>query len=100
MAALDGYSELLQNLKNNALQIDGHKDAVFGCILDVLSGKITCLFDDPTEESEEDSEYDEAIIEAAGDILPKLGSAITPQEFALYFGRVWNILVKKIVSII
>lgn len=99
MAALDAYNYLLTELKCNAVQIDGQKDAIFACILDVLNGKVACQFDEPSGEDDEDeSEYDEAIIESAGDILPRLGLAIPKQEFALYFGRVWPNLVKKIVS--
>lgn len=96
MAALDGFGEILSKLKSDTFQVDLHRDAIFGCILDVLNGKVACQFDEPGEEDVEDSEYDEAIIETAGDILPRFGNSITSQEFALYFGRVVQFLVTKI----
>jgi len=97
MAALDAFNELLKVMKSDALTNDGQKDAIFGCILDVLTGKVACQFDEPTGDDEQDeSEYDEAIIESAGDILPRFGLALGPQEFALYFGRIYMLLVQKI----
>lgn len=96
MAALDGYGEVLGKLKTEALQIDLQRNAVFGCILDVLNGKVSCQFSEVVDDDVEESEYDEAIIETAGDILPRFGNAIPPQEFQLYFGRVWQVLVSKV----
>lgn len=96
MSALDGFGEILTKLKNDTFQVDLHRDAIFGCILDVLNGKVACQFDEPGIEEIEDCEYDEAIIETAGDILPKFGNAITSQDFALYFGRVVQFFLSKI----
>ncbi|XP_065084506.1 importin-4-like [Ochlerotatus camptorhynchus] len=96
MSALDGYSDILEKVGSATMQADGQKDAIFGCIVDVLNGKVACQFDEPVEEEQEESEYDEAIIESAGDILPKFGRALPPAEFAVYFGRVWPYFIQKI----
>lgn len=96
MAALDGYSDIMEKVGASAIQADGQKDAIFGCIVDVLNGKVACQFDEPVDEEQEESEYDEAIIESAGDILPKFGRALPPAEFAVYFGRVWPYFIQKI----
>lgn len=96
MSALDGYSDILEKVGAAAMQAEGQKDAIFGCIVDVLNGKVACQFDEPVDEEQEESEYDEAIIESAGDILPKFGRALAPAEFAVYFGRVWPYFIQKI----
>lgn len=98
MSALDGYSDILEKVGVATMQAEGQKDAIFGCIVDVLNGKVACQFDEPVDEEQEESEYDEAIIESAGDILPKFGRALAPAEFAVYFGRVWPYFIQKIVS--
>ncbi|XP_038117779.1 importin-4 [Culex quinquefasciatus] len=96
MSALDGYSDIMEKVGASAIQAEGQKDAIFGCIVDVLNGKVACQFDEPVDEEQEESEYDEAIIESAGDILPKFGRALPPAEFAVYFGRVWPYFIQKI----
>uniref|UniRef100_A0A182N9A5 Importin N-terminal domain-containing protein n=1 Tax=Anopheles dirus TaxID=7168 RepID=A0A182N9A5_9DIPT len=96
MSALDGFSDILQEVGSATFQADGQKDAVFNCIVDVLNGKVACQFDEPVDEEQEESEYDEAILESAGDILPKFGRALPAEEFAVYFGRVWPYFIQKI----
>ncbi|XP_058459811.1 importin-4-like [Malaya genurostris] len=96
MSGLDAYSDIMEKVGAAALQADGQKDAIFGCIVDVLNGKVACQFDEPIDEEQEESEYDEAIIESAGDILPKFGRALPAAEFAVYFGRVWPYFIQKI----
>lgn len=96
MAALDGYSEILKKLKTDSFQTEQHRELVFACISEVMNNKVACQFSDPDDEEVEDSEYDEAILEAAGDLLPRLGNAMTPQEFAMYFGRINTALVEKL----
>ncbi|XP_055534571.1 importin-4-like [Wyeomyia smithii] len=96
MSALDAYSDIMEKVGAAAIQAEGQKDAIFGCIVDVLNGKVACQFDEPVDEDQEESEYDEAIIESAGDILPKFGRALPPAEFAVYFGRVWPYFIQKI----
>ena len=99
MAALDSFNEILDALGAAAIKIEGQKDAVFSCIVDVLNNRVSCQFDEPVDNDQEESEYDEAILESAGDILPKFGKALTPQEFALYFGRIFQFFLNKIVSL-
>lgn len=98
MAALESFNQLLEELGATAVEVEGHKDAIFSCIVDVLHGKVTCQFDEPEEDDEEDSEYDIAIFESAGEILPKFGKAMSSQEFYAYFGRVSQFFANKIVS--
>lgn len=51
--------------------------------------------DDDAEESE--SEAHEKLIEYAGDVLPALGGAMTPQEFAPYFAGLLPSILQRIV---
>lgn len=99
MAALDSFNNILEELGAAAVEVEGHKDAIFSCIYDVLHGKVTCQFDEPQEDDEDESEYDIAILESAGEILPKFGKAMSSQEFYAYFGRVSQFFAAKIVSL-
>lgn len=98
MAALEGFNSILDTVGPNTFDCEGHKDAIFSCIVDVLHGKVTCQFDEPEDDEDEESEYDIAIIESAGEILPKFGKAMSPQEFFTYFSRVFPFFMGKIVS--
>lgn len=99
MAALESFNQILEELGEGTFEVDGHKDAIFSCIVDVLNGKIACQFDEPEEDDNDDSEYDIAIMESAGEILPKFGKAMSNQEFFTYFSRVFPFFVSKIVSL-
>ncbi|XP_057376777.1 importin-4-like [Daphnia carinata] len=91
--ALDCLTELLKELKGLVIKSQGHLDAVLMCIKNVFSKSTQCQMMEQAEESNEeeddpedpDSEASEKLIEYAGDVLPALGSAMTPQEFAPYF---------------
>lgn len=97
MAALESYNVILEELGMTAFEVEGHKDAIFSCIVDVLNGKVTCQFDEPEEDDDEESEYDIAIMESAGEILPKFGKAMSSQEFFAYFSRLSPFFLGKIV---
>lgn len=98
MAALESFNQILEEVGALTFEIEGHKDAIFSCIYDVLHGKVQCQFDEPEEDDEDESEYDTAILESAGEILPKFGKAMSSQEFYAYFGRVSQFFAGKIVS--
>lgn len=98
MAALESFNTILEELGAVTFEIEGHKDAVFSCIFDILHGKVQCQFDEPGEDDEDESEYDTAILESAGEILPKFGKAMSSQEFYSYFSRVSQFFAGKIVS--
>lgn len=99
MAALDSFGILLKQLKRKAIFNDELKLTIFTCIQNVLNSKVTCqLSDEPGDDDELDqSEYDEALIQVAGDVIPKFGAALGPDEFAEYFKAVLPILAAKIV---
>ncbi|XP_055703299.1 importin-4-like [Phlebotomus papatasi] len=97
MAALEAFNELLDKLKGDTFSLDDQKDAIFECVMDVMLGKVACQFDEVSNDDEEgDSEFDEAIIETAGEIVPRFGKALRPEEFAPYFGRAYTHLLEKL----
>lgn len=98
IASLDAFNEILRNLKGAGITADGQKDAIFGCITDVLHGKVACQYEEQGEANDEteESEYDEAIIEQAGDILPRFGLALSPLEFSHYFSQIFPFFIHKI----
>lgn len=99
ISALETYADLLKELKQLAIPTEEVRDAIFSCVTDVMSNKVACQFDEPAgggDDEQEESEYDEAIIESAGNILPNFGHALSPDQFALYFGRICPTLVQKI----
>lgn len=99
LSALDSFSDLLKELKQLAMPSDEMRDTIFQCISDVLQGKVACQFDEPSgggDEETEESEYDEALVEGAGNILPLFGHALPPEQFAMFFGRIYPIIVQKL----
>lgn len=99
MTALDSYGVLLKELKQKVFVREDLKMTIFTSIQNVLNSKVSCqLYDEAEDEEQEESEYDEALIQVAGDVLPKFGLALNPDEFAGYFKLIVPILANKIVS--
>lgn len=101
MTALDSFGILLKELKQKVVFNEDLKKTIFTCIENVLNSKVSCqLYDDQeAEEEQEESEYEEALLQVAGDVFPKFGAALTPDEFASYFEIVAAILAAKIVRL-
>lgn len=99
MTALDTYGILLKELKQKVIFNEELKMTIFTCIQNVLNSKVSCqLYDEQAEDDEqEESEYEEALIQVAGDVLPKFSAILSPDEFALYFKQIFPILAAKIV---
>lgn len=102
MTGLDTYGILLKELKHKAIFTEELKSTIFTCIQNVLNSKVSCqLYDEQADDEEqEESEYDEALINVAGDVLPKFGGAMSPDEFATYFKQILPILAAKIVRLL
>lgn len=97
MVVFEAYSEILNEMKGQALFNEDMKNHIFSCIVDVFSSAVACQFNDNTGDDEnDDSEYLVALRELAGEVLPKFGNALaTPQEFEMYFGRALPLLLAK-----
>lgn len=96
MAVFEAYNEILSEMKGQALFNEDMKTQIFSCIVDVFSSSVACQFNDNTGDDEtDDSEYLVALRELAGEVLPKFGHAMSPQEFEMYFGRALPLLLSK-----
>lgn len=49
-------------------------------------------------DDETESEQTELLLECAGDVIPKFGNAMTPDEFVLYFSNILQLLTVRTVS--
>lgn len=97
MAVFEAYSVILNTMKSHALFSEDMKNHMFSCIYDVFASKVACQFNDNSGDDEnDDSEYLVALRELAGEVLPKFGHALPPQEFEMYFGRALPLLLEKL----
>ncbi|XP_021926547.1 importin-4-like isoform X1 [Zootermopsis nevadensis] len=88
MRALDAYTEVLKEIRGPVLEGEGHRDAIFNCVKDVMTYKTECQGEedeDGVNMDDPEAEQDEMLIEYAGDIVPVLGKAMAPDDFAQYF---------------
>ncbi|KAB0797014.1 hypothetical protein PPYR_11075 [Photinus pyralis] len=96
MCALDAYANLLAELKGVVLTGDGHREAIMNCVIDVLNLKTACQDADVETgdggEEETEAEQDELLLEYAGDVIPKFGRAIKPDDFMLYFPNILTLV--------
>ncbi|KAK4877680.1 hypothetical protein RN001_010186 [Aquatica leii] len=97
MCALDAYANLLEELKGEVLVGEGHREAIMNCVIDVLNLKTACQDADLETggdggEEETEAEQDELLLEYAGDVIPKFGKAIQPDDFALYFPNILTLV--------
>ncbi|KAF0294994.1 Importin-4 [Amphibalanus amphitrite] len=93
MSALDGYAEVLKAVGPPVLKGEGHLDAILNSVRDVMAYKTACQ--DQRESDEDDSEYDEMLIEYAGDVVPSLGRALPTQQFIQVFMDLYPQLLNK-----
>ncbi|KAJ8865995.1 hypothetical protein PR048_033519 [Dryococelus australis] len=95
MTALDVYCDLLAEVKAPVLEGEGHTDAIINCVMDVMSYKTECQDKDDGESDDPDAEQDEVLIECAGNIVPNLGKAMSPDDFAMYFTNLLPLFTAK-----
>lgn len=90
LTVFEAYINLLKRLKAFAVFNEELKTNIFTCIHDVFLSKVACQFSDNTGDDEggEESEYFVALVDLAGEVLPRFGEALQPEEFAMYFGRI------------
>lgn len=97
LSICEAFIHLLKTMKSEAIYTPELREVVFSCIHDVLNNKVACQFNDTTEEDEnEEGEFYVALTELAGDVLPRLGEAMQPSEFALLFGRILPAILNKL----
>merc|ERR1719419_1223082 len=74
----------------------GHCEMIVSCVQKIMKGECACQ-DMEAEDGgeEEEAEQDGMLFEYAGEVLPNLGRAMTPQAFAPYFTGLLPNLLKK-----
>lgn len=99
---LEMLGELFTEVKELAVPSQDVADQVFSAIKDFFNNKMTCQFSEQTgggdEEESENSEFDDLLIENAGNLFPQFGKAIAPEIFAMYFGRIFQFYLNKLVG--
>ncbi|ALC44686.1 CG32164 [Drosophila busckii] len=97
---VDVLGEVFNEVKQPAVPTQEIANQIFECIKDILNNKMACQFNEPSgggdEEDVDDSEYDELLIENAGNMLPQFGRALTPETFSMYFGRLYQFYLSKL----
>jgi len=98
---LDVVGLMFNDVRHKAIPTQEIADLIFACIKDVLNNKVACQFNEPggagDEEDIEDSEFDELLIENAGNLLPQFGKTLNPEVFSMYFGRLFQYFLNKLV---
>ncbi|GAB6020766.1 hypothetical protein CHUAL_003425 [Chamberlinius hualienensis] len=101
MAALEAINEMIKHLGEFLFSERNHINTVIGVVKDVLQLKMACQ-DHSDEVSTDDNsddqqaEYDQMLLEYAGEIVPSLAKVIQPgSQFAPYFAGILSILVLK-----
>jgi len=96
IAALDALTEILKQCKSAVTEGSGHCEMIVSCVQKIMKGECACQ-DMEAEDGgeEEEAEQDEMLFEYAGEVLPNLGRAMTPQAFAPYFTGLLPNLLKK-----
>merc|ERR1719452_38116 len=95
IAALDVMTELLKQCKTAVTEQVGMNEKIIGCVQKIMKGECACQCQDEECDEDEEAEQDEMLFEYAGEVLPNLGRALTPQAFAPYFTGLLPILLKK-----
>jgi len=97
---LESISELLKECKGAITTAQpGFPEAIVEIIKSVMKSECACMDKDDLEgegdEDEPEAEQDEALFDCAGEILPNLGAAMTPQTFLPVFQGLFPLLLKK-----
>ena len=95
IAALDIITHILKECKGRVTEDPKHIEKIISCVQKIMKGECACQDIEIDEEDEEEAEQDEMLFEYAGEILPNLGRALTPQSFAPHFTKLLPMLLKK-----
>merc|ERR1719242_2522934 len=95
IAALDILGHLLKECKGRVTENPKHINKIISCVEKIMKGECACQDVELDEEDEEEAEQDEMLFEYAGEILPNLGRALTPNTFCPHFTKLLPMLLKK-----
>ena len=97
VSSLDGITELLKHCKTPVTTLPGIPEKIVTAITKIMKKECACQDQEEEEgmEEDEEAEQDEMLFEYAGEVLPNLGRAMTPDGFAPYFMGLLQMLIKK-----
>ena len=92
---MDIITHILKECKGRVTEDPKHIAKIISCVQKIMKGECACQDIEIDEEDEEEAEQDEMLFEYAGEILPNLGRALTPESFAPHFSKLLPMLLKK-----
>jgi len=96
LSALEAITELLKECKQGVTAVAGNPEAIVNCVSKIMKSECAVQDTDDDESLEgEEAEQDEMLFEYAGEVLPNLGRAMTPDAFSPYFAGLLPLLLKK-----
>ncbi|KAH8300887.1 hypothetical protein KR044_002160 [Drosophila immigrans] len=103
VSVMRSMEQLLQVLKSDALAADGYAEMLFEMLRRTLRRKLNCQFNVGVDlEMETLHKWSQAmhaeqqVMEAAGDLIPVFGHALTKRQFAGYFQTLSKSFVKNL----
>ncbi|XP_064467073.1 importin-4-like [Ornithodoros turicata] len=99
IAAFDVLASLIKELKGLALEGTEHMQSIVNLIKDAFHNKLACQdegSDDENDDDKEEAEFDEVLIESAGDLVPALAKAVPPEKFAPYLAGLLPLFLAKL----
>ena len=97
ISSLDGITEMLKHCKLGVTSLPGIPEKIVSSVTKIMKKECACQDKEDEEglEEDEEAEQDEMLFEYAGEVLPNLGRAMTPDGFAPYFMGLLQMLLKK-----
>ena len=97
VTALDSLTELLKHTKTGVTSLDKVPEMIVHCVSKIMKKECSCqdAEDEDGMEEDEEAEEDEMLFEYAGEVLPNLGRAMSPDAFAPYFVGLLPWILKK-----
>jgi len=98
LSSLEALTEMLKQCKLAVTTIPEVPQKIFEAITKIMKNECACQDkdeEDGMEDEEEEAEQDEMLFQYAGDVLPALGRAMTPDLFAPCVMDLLQLLLKK-----
>ncbi|GFU48669.1 importin-4 [Nephila pilipes] len=94
IACLETLQSIVDRIKNNALNA-GYLESICLLIKDVFKNKLACQDEEGNEEDDQEAEYDNLLMEYAGELIASLSRVVSYQQFAPYLAGLMPFLLAK-----
>lgn len=68
--------------------------------MNVITGKLACQDQDQDEDDNTEAEQDKYLLDYASTVLIKIGKLVPPEDFAVCFGIILPMLLKRLVLLL